>query len=154
MAKINDEELFLTTTDTVIGLGGKVNPVVAQKIYALKQRPLDKRLVIVVANLEQLKQLEKLEAKHYFYIEKYWPGPTTLIINNQAYRIPNQPELCQLIAKEGPFYLTSANLSKCSTIINIQKAKQVFPNLKAFDFGPGSNQASTIIDTETGKKLR
>lgn len=71
MAKINDEELFLTTTDTVIGLGGKVNPVVAQKIYALKQRPLDKRLVIVVANLEQLKQLEKLETKHYFYIEKY-----------------------------------------------------------------------------------
>ena len=71
MAKINDEELFLTTTDTVIGLGGKVNPVVAQKIYALKQRSLDKRLVIVVANLEQLKQLERLETKHYFYIEKY-----------------------------------------------------------------------------------
>lgn len=154
MNKIKKEELFLTTTDTVIGLGGKVNEVVFNKIYEIKKRDKNKKLVIVIANIRQLKRYEKINKNHKLFIKKYWPGDTTLIINGNSYRMPNQKGLLKLIKKEGPFYLTSANISNESTIIDINIAKKTFPNLKTFNFGAGSNKESKIIDTEDGKRLR
>ena len=154
MVKIEDNEVFIVTTDTLIGLAGKVNPVVYQKIFELKQRDWKKKLIIAISSVEQLEQFEDLKDYHYQYIKRYWPGPVTLIINGQGYRIPNKPKLIELIANQGPFYLSSANLSNCSTINNVKEVAKIFPNLKVFDFGLGSNQASIIIDTETGKRIR
>lgn len=151
---LEKNELFLTTTDTVIGLGGVVNNIVKKKIYQIKQRDHKKQLIIVVANIDQLKKIETINQNHLEYINKYWPGDTTLIINGQGYRMPNHPGLLELIEKEGPFYLTSANISNCETITDINEAKKIFPCLKVFDFGKGSNNASQIIDTDTGKRLR
>ena len=65
-----------------------------------------------------------------------------------------QKGLLNLILNEGPFYLTSCNISNQETIRTIQEAKKIFPNLIYFDFGPGSNKASQIIDTKTGKVIR
>lgn len=154
MKKIKNYELFLTTTDTVIGLGGKVNEIIFKKIYEIKKRDKSKKLVIVIANIKQLKKFEILSNKHLNYIKQYWPGNTTLIINNNAYRMPNHKGLLKLIKKEGPFYLTSANISNNSTIISMEMAKKVFPGVKSFYFGHGSNKESQIIDTKTGERLR
>ena len=77
-----------------------------------------------------------------------------MIINETAYRIPKQNGLLDLLIDQGPFYLTSANLSNCSTIKTIEEVRNTFPNLRVFDFGLGSNQPSIIIDTNTGKRLR
>ena len=154
MVKVEDNEVFIVTTDTLIGLAGKVNPIVFQKIFELKKRSLNKKLVIAIGSIDQLERMENLQDFHYDYINKYWPGSTTLIINDTAYRIPNQNGLLDLLIDQGPFYLTSANLSNCSTIKTIEEARNTFPNLRVFDFGLGSNQPSIIIDTSTGKRLR
>ena len=151
---LKDSDIFITTTDTVLGIGGKVNNVVKSKIYELKKRDLSKPLVIVVGSIQQLEHMESLSSIHKNYIEKYWPGNVTLIINNQAYRMPNNKELLNFINDEGPFYLSSANISNESIIEDIEEAKKVFPNLKYFDFGKGSNVPSIIIDTKDGKRLR
>ena len=68
--------------------------------------------------------------------------------------MPNNKGLLNLILNEGPFYLTSCNISNQETIRTIQEAQKIFPNLIYFDFGPGSNKASQIIDTKTGKVIR
>lgn len=152
--KLEDNEIFITTTDTVIGIGGKVNEEVKNKIYKIKKRDFSKKLIIAIGSIQQLEKLENLTEIHFKYIEKYWPGNTTLIINNNAYRMPDNDLLLNFINEEGPFYLTSANISNESIIIDVEEAKKVFPNLKYFDFGRGSGSASQIIDTKDGRRIR
>lgn len=154
MTKIKEYDIFITTTDTVLGIGGKINDVNKQQIYKIKKRDYAKPLIIVIGSLEQLKSLENINEEHLKYINKYWPGNVTLIINNQGYRMPNNKDLLNFILNEGPFYLTSCNISNQETIRTIQEAKKVFPDLIYFDFGSGSNKASKIIDTKTGKVIR
>ena len=152
--KIQDDEIFITTTDTVLGIGGKVNDKVKQKIYKIKNRDINKKLIIVISSIEQLKKIETINNNHLEYINKYWPGDTTLIINGNGYRMPNNANLLKFIESDGPFYLTSCNISNKSIIKSIEEAKKVFPNLKYFDFGKGSGTPSIIIDTKDGKRLR
>lgn len=152
--KINDNELFITTTDTIIGIGGKVNDVVKDKIYKIKKRDLSKRIVIILGSIEQLYEFENVDQIQMEYINKYWPGPTTLIINGNGYRIPANEELRKFIINEGPFYLTSANISNQSHCSTLEEASKIFPDIRIFDFGYGSNIPSSIIDTKDGKKIR
>lgn len=154
MKLLKKYDVFITTTDTVLGIGGKVNDKVKSKIYKLKKRDLSKKLVIVVSSIEQLKKMENINKIHLKYINRYWPGNVTLIINDNAYRMPNNKELLKFIESEGPFYLSSANISNESIIKDIGEAKKIFPNLKYFDFGKGSGAPSIIIDTKTGMRLR
>ncbi|WP_027121617.1 Sua5/YciO/YrdC/YwlC family protein [Mesomycoplasma moatsii] len=154
MKLLKDYDVFIVTTDTVLGIGGKVNDKVKNKIYKLKKRDLSKKLIIVVSSIEQLKKIENINKIHLEYINKYWPGNVTLIINDNAYRMPNNKELLKFIENEGPFYLSSANISNESIIKDINEAKKIFPNLKYFDFGKGSGTPSIIIDTKTGMRLR
>ncbi|MBD5423442.1 MAG: Sua5/YciO/YrdC/YwlC family protein [Mycoplasma sp.] len=152
--KLHEEDIFITTTDTVLGIGGKINNVVKEKIYEMKKRDRKKPLVIVVSSVEQLNKLEKLNYNHLSFIKKYWPGNVTLIINGNAYRMPNNIQLLNLIESDGPFYLTSCNISNKSNIDNLEDAKKVFPNLKYFDFGEGSGLPSIIINTDNGEIIR
>ena len=154
MKKINDYDIFITTTDTVLGIGSKINEINKNKIYEIKKRSYDKPLIIVVGSIDQLKSLENINEIHLDYINKYWPGNVTLIINGQGYRMPNNKDLINFILNEGPFYLTSCNISNHETLNDLEEAKKVFPNLIYFDFGKGSNKASRIIDTKTGKIIR
>lgn len=154
MTKLLNDEIFITTTDTIIGIGGKVNEVVKEKIYKIKNRDKNKPLVIVVSSIEQLSKMEDLKENDMYYINKYWPGNVTLIINGKGYRMPKNEKLLEFIKKEGPFYLTSANISNQEVVKNIDEAKILFPNLKYFDFGKGTGIPSTIIDTKNGRKLR
>ncbi|MGL5205358.1 MAG: L-threonylcarbamoyladenylate synthase [Metamycoplasmataceae bacterium] len=152
---LKKDEIFITTTDTLIGIGSKINDQNLKRIYELKRRPIDKKIVIVVGSINQLEKLEKLDENSLRYINKYWPGSTTLIINNKAYRMPNNYQLLDLIKKEGPFFLTSANISGEKECQTLEEVKKMFPTInKVYNFGYGTNVASSIIDVATGRKLR
>ncbi len=152
---LKKDEIFITTTDTLIGIGSKINNDNLKALYQLKQRPLDKKIVIVISSIEQLKKMENIDQQTLEYIEKYWPGSTTLIINENSYRMPNNKELLKLISEEGPFFLTSANISGENNCKTIEEAKKIFPSInKIYNFGYGTNVASSIIDVATGRKLR
>ncbi len=152
---LKKDEIFITTTDTLIGIGSKINNDNLKALYQLKQRPLNKKIVIVVGSIEQLEKLETIDDKTMEYISQYWPGATTLIINHNSYRMPNNKELLNLIEKEGPFFLTSANISGKDNCLTIEEAKKIFPSIKKiYNFGYGTNVGSSIIDVATGRKLR
>lgn len=88
--------------------------------------------------------------------QKFWPGATTLVLSSaMSVRWPANIELCALIAKIGPIYMTSANISGQKPY-SLAKAKEVFAGkIKTFyDFGKGSNRPSKIIDVKTGKVYR
>ena len=149
------DELFLATTDTIVGIGGSISKENKQKIYDLKKRPLNKSLIIMVGSLAQARTIEGWNHKAEKFARQNWPGAVTLVINkNLAMRMPNCKQLCEFILKIGPIYMTSANISG-EPSLSFSDAKQKFSMIKNyFDFCVGTGKASTIIDINTKEILR
>ncbi len=68
-------------TDTVYGIGtGAFCETAVQKIYTIKQRPLAQPLQILVASVEQARQVAQFSPAALQVAQKYWPGGLTLIV--------------------------------------------------------------------------
>ena len=74
-------------TETVYGLGANaLDEEAAKKTYAAKGRPSDNPLIVHVANAEVLEVIaEQVSDKAKLLIDKFWPGPLTLIFNKTKY---------------------------------------------------------------------
>lgn len=68
-------------TETYYGLGvDPENEAAVEKLFKLKNRPLEKPLLLIVADLEQLHNFAaSVPEEFYPLIEQHWPGPLTLI---------------------------------------------------------------------------
>ncbi|MBQ8559779.1 MAG: threonylcarbamoyl-AMP synthase [Tyzzerella sp.] len=68
-------------TETVYGLGANaLDEEAAKKTYAAKGRPSDNPLIVHIADVEALDAIAKhVSEKARRVIEKFWPGPLTLI---------------------------------------------------------------------------
>ncbi len=101
-------------TDTVYGVA------VSQRdhlpaLFALKQRPVEKRIPMLVADLSQVTGADD---RARILAERFWPGALTLVLpgpedtdESQAFRAPDHPVALDLIRATGPLYATSANRS-------------------------------------------
>jgi L-threonylcarbamoyladenylate synthase len=114
-------------TETVYGIGALADKEEAiKRIFKIKNRPEDKPLQILIANLEQAKDLaQEIKGKSEELAKKYWPGPLTLVLKKKSsvsdlitasketvgLRMPAQDWLLKLISKVGPLAASSANLS-------------------------------------------
>ena len=124
---LSQGELVVFPTDTVYGIG--VDAFKAEailKLYEVKQRPLDKGIPILLADLEDIKKVATaIPATAQTAIEAYWPGPLTIIVPKHpdlpdcissndgiALRIPDNDVARALIrAAGGALATSSANLS-------------------------------------------
>ncbi|WP_322902293.1 L-threonylcarbamoyladenylate synthase [Mycoplasmopsis felis] len=144
-------ELFICSTDTVTGIGGPVDPKTLELIYELKNRPLDKKIIILVGSMEQVQKFSEWNEEANSLALKLWPGAHTIIVNNQGFRMPNSRLLLEFLIKNGPMYVSSANKSGYPPI-NLDQAHQIFPEiLNIYDFGKGSNKPSIIHNLDTGE---
>ena len=68
-------------TETVYGLGANaLDAKAAERTYAAKGRPSDNPLIVHIADADALEAIVKnVPEKAYAVIEKFWPGPLTLI---------------------------------------------------------------------------
>src|SRR5665647_1035960 len=68
-------------TETVYGVGADaLNPVAVLALFAAKKRPLDNPTIVHVADPKEVYRLvEEVPAKARILMEKFWPGPLTLI---------------------------------------------------------------------------
>lgn len=150
------KDVFVTTTDTVMGIGVPIDKNDGSLIFELKKRPKAKSLIIAIGSIDQAREFKEWNENAEEYASKYWPGNTTLVLSdNIALRIPNNDKLRDLLIKKGPCYLTSANISGQEPAKTIEEAKNIFREVKEFnDFGPMSGEPSTIIDVNTDKVLR
>ena len=87
---IKEGNLVLFPTETVYGIGANaLDEKAVKKIYEAKGRASDNPLIAHISNLEMLKKLVteigKTEKK---LIEKFWPGPLTIIFNKSNI-VPN-----------------------------------------------------------------
>lgn len=120
--------VVLLATDTVLGLVALPSDNQAvDKVYALKQRPRDKNLPIIVACADQITAFGgQISASARACLNsRYMPGPLTIAIELNidatpdwflgrtecAIRIPDDALLLALLTNLGPLMATSANLS-------------------------------------------
>lgn len=148
-------ELIISTTDTVLGIGGKVNEKIKKLIYEIKGRDENKKLIILVSSIKQARMFPEWNIQVEQYAKKYWPGATTLVVNNQGFRMPNQKKLLEYLEQNGPIYMSSCNLSNAPVCKTIEDAKLIFPEIKnIYNFGKMTQQPSQIIRVEDGEILR
>lgn len=150
------KDVFIATTDTVMGIGIPINKNDGSLIFELKKRPKAKSLIIAIGSLKQARKFKGWSKEAEEYAQRYWPGATTLVLSEKlALRIPDNDNLINLLLDKGPCYLTSANISGKKPVASIKEAKKIFKDVNNFyDFGPMSGKSSTIIDVKNGKVLR
>ena len=125
---IKNGGLVAFPTETVYGLGANaLDADASKKIYEAKGRPSDNPLIAHIASLDTLEEIvEDVSDVAKKLIDKFWPGPMTLIFNKKpnvpdsttggldtlAVRFPSNKIAMELIKKSGvPIAAPSANTS-------------------------------------------
>ena len=104
-------------TDTVYGVAvASSRPERIGALFALKDRPVDRRIPMLVADLEQAEAAGAVpDDRARQLAATFWPGALTLVLATdgatQAYRAPDHPVALALIRAAGPLFATSANIS-------------------------------------------
>lgn len=113
-------------TETVYGLGADAfNPIAVARVFEVKRRPYFDPLIVHIANIKDLDRLvTALPSKAKTLIDKFWPGPLTLVLFKKeevpdivtsglptvAVRMPKHPMSLELIRlSETPIVGPSAN---------------------------------------------
>jgi L-threonylcarbamoyladenylate synthase len=157
--------VVLLPTDTVYGLA--VNPNFDKSIdrlFALKRRPRNVNLPIMVASDDELEPLgfEISESARRLLKSPLVPGSLTLALgfhsdfrpswlagrDEAAIRIPNDERLLAVLRKTGPLLVTSANAHSADTPDNIDDILAQLdgaPEL-AIDGGTLKTTASTLVN--------
>jgi L-threonylcarbamoyladenylate synthase len=123
---LREHRLVAFPTDTVYGLGTLAfdGPTVL-KLYVAKERPPEKAIPILIADLADLDQVARdVPPIAYRLIEAFWPGALTIVApkqpripievsttNTVAVRMPDLELVRDLMRLTGPLAVTSANRS-------------------------------------------
>ena len=117
-------------TDTYYGLGADIdNDEAINKIFAIKGRPHDQPILILISDRKDLKPLISTREIPVFadrLMDEFWPGPLTIVFHASAgisdvitgstgkigIRLPAHPFCRSLVRELGrPLTATSANIS-------------------------------------------
>lgn len=120
--------LVAMPTDTVYGVGVALGtPEGLPRLFAAKDRPLDRAIVLLVADLEQAASVGVLSPAARVLADRFWPGGLTLVLAQIpgprlpavltagsatiGVRLPDHACPRALAREMGPLPVTSANLS-------------------------------------------
>ena len=120
--------LVAMPTDTVYGVGVALDAHDGlERLFEAKDRPLDRAIVLLVADLEQAASVGVLSPAARVLAERFWPGGLTLVLRQAAgarlpavltagaatigVRLPDHESPRALARALGPLPVTSANIS-------------------------------------------
>ncbi|MCL5047660.1 MAG: L-threonylcarbamoyladenylate synthase [Firmicutes bacterium] len=161
---LNGEGVIMVPTETVYGLAGDANSSKAVKtIFALKRRPLEVMLPVMVKDLDTALSFmddERVKAQLKVLGEAFWPGPLTVVVAKAenapleafkgqqtiGFRCPDHPQLLSLLSVFGPLAVTSANLHGQKPIQKPEEGEGIFPDdILCIDGGRCHGQPSTVV---------
>jgi L-threonylcarbamoyladenylate synthase len=125
---LRDGGVAIIPTDTVYGLAASIyHQAAVDRVYAIKNRPVEKRVPILLATAADLPLLvEDIPHAAWILISLYWPGPLTLVLpardtvprwmlaggRTVGVRVPSGRSCLQLLQSVGePLVGTSANVA-------------------------------------------
>ncbi len=166
---IREGKIGILPTDTIYGIHASVfHPEAIEKIYKIRKRDYDKPLVVLISSLNDLNLLKiKLDSKTRNFLNKIWPGKISVILpvkndwlsylhrgkNSLAIRMPDYPELRELLSETGPLVSTSVNPQGKKPATTIEEAENYFGDKVDFyvDAGKLASEPSTLVELKTGK---
>lgn len=162
-------------TEAVWGLGcDPWNIDAVHQILDLKQRPVEKGLIVVAGSVDQIRfLLDPLPQDQQQKALSYWPGPFTCLLPDLLHQIPQEVRgshssiavrvsdhpLVQALCRAAgmPLVSTSANPAGRQPARYSWQVRRYFPEgldrLVAGELG-GNRKPSTIIDIVSGNQLR
>ena len=145
-------------TDTVYGVGVAASRADRlEALFALKRRPLDRRIPMLVSGLADVLGLGAIvDERARGLAARFWPGALTVVLPlgdaTQAFRAPDHQVTLALIAAAGPMLATSANISDEPDTLGADEVLIAFATQQdelaaVVDGGPvPGGVASTVID--------
>ena len=155
---LRDGAVVAFPTDTVYGVGvAAARPDRLDALFALKRRSPDRRIPMLVADLDQVAaDGALLDDRARALTGRFWPGALTVVLargdDTQAYRAPDHPLALALIRAAGPILATSANISDQPDTLGADEVLIAFATQRdeltaVVDGGPvPGGMASTVID--------
>lgn len=171
--QLNAGKVIAYPTEAVYGLGcDPLNEAAVMHLLHIKQRPIEKGLILIAASLQQLEPYVLLNEEILARITPTWPGPVTWVIpaqantpkwltgehNSLAVRVTAHPIAQQLCRDYGsPLVSTSANATTQPAMRTATELVNSFADSDIFilegQVGELS-QETAIYDAVSGKKLR
>lgn len=139
ISALQSDRLIIAKTDTIYGVLARAESKKAiERLYKVKQRPLDKSVIVLVADITDIPGLAPHLQESYQELAK--KQPTTIVVNvnpdflphiphindTLAFRVVPKSPLSELIHKVGYLAAPSANLSGQKPAKNIAEAVNYF----------------------------
>jgi L-threonylcarbamoyladenylate synthase len=162
---INDGGIVIFPTDTVYGIGcNPYNKEAVEKIYKIKSRDIKKSVPVLTYSIETAKKIVEFDQFTEKIVEKFWPGPLTVILkvkdkkikeslnleNKIAIRVPDHKCTLELLKKCNFLVGTSANISGDLPYTDPEECLKKLETYDVFVDGGiiSSKGESTIIEIE------
>ncbi len=164
--------LVVVPTDTVFGLAA--DPTVegaTPAVFAAKRRARELTLPVLVADMDQARQVGALDGRAEALANKHWPGPLTIVTRRRGasswwdlgehrgsvgLRVPDHPLALALLRQTGPLAVTSANVSGEPPPLDCEGVVRAIGDHVAIVLcwgPPPIGRASTVVDA-TGPEVR
>jgi tRNA threonylcarbamoyl adenosine modification protein (Sua5/YciO/YrdC/YwlC family) len=142
---LRDGAVVAVPTDTVYGLAADLRqPQAIERLFALKERPADVALPVLVAGRDQLPAVcGSLGRAAEHLAGRFWPGPLTLVVPRRrsftadlggppssrhtvGVRWPDHPVIQSLCRQLGPLAVTSANRHGATPATDAREVAEIF----------------------------
>ena len=170
---LNQGQIIAYPTEAVYGLGcDPLNETAVMSLLDLKQRSVEKGLILIASQLSQLAPYLQLDETRLKRISHTWPGAVTWVIpcqdwvphwltgnrNTLAVRVSAHPLVKALCDAYGqPLVSTSANLSKQQPAVNslqVRKRLAGYPITLVHGQVGKLKQVTPIYDVTDGRCFR
>ncbi len=115
-------------TDTIYGVVGlALNQDTVKRIYEIKKRNPEKKLITLISDWDEVEKfgMDISKFKSNLKILEF-KEPTSVILGELSFRVPNNPFLRELLSQTGPLVAPSANREGLPPAENISQAKEYF----------------------------
>ena len=162
---VNHGGVVIFPTDTVYGIGcNPYNKEAVEKIYEIKSRNIMKSVPVLTYSIKTAEKIVEFDQFTKKIVEKFWPGPLTVILkvtdkkikeslnleNKIAIRVPDHKCTLELLKKCNFLVGTSANISGDLPYTDPEKCLKKLETYDIFIDGGiiASKGESTIIEIE------
>ena len=170
---IKQGKIVIFPTETVYGIGTNgLDGNAVKKLYKVKQRPLNKPISLLVANMDMVNLIAKdITEVEYKIMKSFFPGPLTIILKKKeivpdivsagrdtvGVRMPRGDVARKLVELAGvPIAAPSANISGEPSGTNLQEIMKHFDGKVDYCIDGGNSElglASTIVQVIDEKPI-
>jgi L-threonylcarbamoyladenylate synthase len=91
LAHIAARRVLAYPTETVYGFGGAIDRDSVDALVRLKQRPIGKPFLLLIAGPDMIDRLDlRLPSYAANLVARHWPGPLTLVLSGGERRVPER----------------------------------------------------------------